>query len=152
MFTHLLVPLDGSKLAEKALPVAQALAEKFGSNLTLVRAIPDAPGFAKGGDPTAHDQLFDQMRQQLSATVEEEMEAYVAALTAQGLNASYQLAVGVSPLEGILQIAQEAGVDAIVMSTHGRVGMSRWLFGSVADEVLRQAHVPVVIIRGEDDD
>ncbi|MCA9979996.1 MAG: universal stress protein [Anaerolineales bacterium] len=152
MFTHVLVPLDGSKLAEKALPVAQALAEKFESQLTLVRAIPDAPGHTKGGDPSAHDQLFDQMREQLSATVEEEMEAYVDVLTAQGLEASYQLAVGVSPLEGILQTAQETGADAIVMSTHGRVGMSRWLFGSVADEVLRQANIPVVIIRGEDDD
>lgn len=151
MFTHLLVPLDGSTLAEKALPIAQALAEKFDSRITLLRAIPDAPGEAKGGDPTAHDQLFDQMRQQLSANVEEEMQAYMAALREKGIPTSYQLAIGVSPAAGILRTAREMETDAIVMSTHGRVGVSRWLFGSVADEVLRQADVPVVIVRDEDD-
>lgn len=154
MFQHLLVPLDGSELAEKALPVAKALAEKFDGRITLVRALVGAPTRApEDADPDAHDRLFDQMRERLKGEITDDMARYAAIMVDEGFRTDVHLAWGQQPADAILQTADDLNVDAIVICTHGRGGMSRWMFGSVADEVLRQANVPVVVVRdGENEE
>lgn len=144
MFTHLLVPLDGSELAEIALPMARAMAERFGSKITLVCAVHLPPYIGDGLDFTdVYTNLDQSMQQEAKAYLIQKQKALLAA----GIEADYHLVVGEPPADAILLAADELGVDVIVMSTHGRGGMMRWVFGSVADRVLQRAKVPILLSR-----
>ena len=144
MFTHLLVPLDGSELAEIALPMASAVAERFGSKITLVRAVHLPPYIGDGLDFT---DLYTNLDQSMQQEAREYLEQKLKGLHAAGIETNYHLVVGEPPADAILLAADELGVDAIVMSTHGRGGMMRWVFGSVADRVLQRAKVPILLSR-----
>ena len=144
MFTHLLVPLDGSELAEIALPMASAVAERFGSKITLVRAVHLPPYIGDGLDFT---DLYTNLDQSMQQEAREYLEQKLEGLHAAGIETNYHLVVGEPPADAILLAADELGVDAIVMSTHGRGGMMRWVFGSVADRVLQRAKVPILLSR-----
>lgn len=146
MFKHLLIPLDGSPLAEQALPVAMALAARFGRTVTLLR-VAQPPYVVTGIGGSVYAELALGMRDQ----IHEEAQAYLAAvresLQTADVDVRMQVAEGDPAADVILQIVDELGVDTIVMSTHGRTGLSRWVFGSVAERVLRGASVPVLLIR-----
>jgi nucleotide-binding universal stress UspA family protein len=133
MFRDILVPLDGSALAERALPYARLLAGGTG-RLQLMRATMGRwhPGFA---GIEAQDANFDEVQQYL-ARIASEVE-----LT--GGRASYHVQVA-SPAEAIRQEAPLA--DSVVMVTHGRHGLDRLIHGSVAEDVLRQDGVPVFLV------
>jgi nucleotide-binding universal stress UspA family protein len=153
MYSHLLVPLDGSAAAESALPHAQALAEKFGARVTVIRVTvaPEtliaetatgAPGVPEAGpllDPTP-----------VVEAEQEEASAYLSriadSLRAGGSEVTAEAPPG-APADTIVERARELGVDLIVMSTHARGGLGRLVFGSVGDAVLRHAPCPVLLIR-----
>lgn len=144
MFTHLLIPLDGSELAEIALPMASAVAEKFHSKITLLRAVHLPPYIGDGLDFTdLYTNLDQTMQQEARKYLEEKQEV----LRSADLEVNLHLVVGQPPADAILLAADQLGVDAIVMSTHGRGGMMRWVFGSVADRVLQRAKVPILLSR-----
>lgn len=146
MFKHLLVPLDGSQLAERALPPALALAERFNSQITLlsVTRVPymafDVTGYSFS---SADLNLQEEMQQEALLYLRDKQ----AALQAQGYSVTIESVEGEPVAEIVLDVAKQRGVDTIVMSTHGRGGVSRWVFGSVADKVLQQAEVPVLLVR-----
>lgn len=144
MFHHLLVPLDGSKLAEAALPLATAVAKKFGSQIILVYAV-HLPYYVGDGLD------FSEVYGDVSLKMEKEAKNYLLTkqnkLQAAGFHTTTEIVVGQPPAEAILQTADQKLVDTIVMSTHGRGGVMRWVFGSVADKVLRNAKVPVLLAR-----
>ncbi|MFO7538403.1 MAG: universal stress protein [Chloroflexota bacterium] len=156
MFTHLLIPLDGSRLAEAALPSALALAAKFESTITLLRVVrpPDISTSTTGSPMT-------EVLTMLRAHSQEEAESYLrvlqGSLRQQGYKIHRHVIFGDGVADIILEVAQgqavvqSQAVDVIVMSTHGRSGLSRWVFGSVADKVLRQAQVPVLLIRAQEE-
>jgi nucleotide-binding universal stress UspA family protein len=146
MFKRILVPLDGSRLAEQALPYAEGLVEKFGSQLTLVQAIPPPPVLAIGElGVLPHD--FGPV------LAEEERLASAYLLSVQKRlrekNIASKIAVlkGRSVADAIVDAAQQESSDLIVKTTHGRSGFSRWVYGSVATKVLEQAPCPVLLIR-----
>ncbi|WP_420642937.1 universal stress protein [Candidatus Leptofilum sp.] len=149
MFTHLLLPLDGSKLAEAALPIATAVAEKFDSKITLVSAV-HLPYYVGDGLD------FAEVYGAISHNMEDEAKAYLRnaqkALLALGLHVNIEIIIGQSPAEAILLAVEKVAADVIVMSTHGRGGVMRWVFGSVADKVLRNARIPVLLVRNPQDD
>lgn len=146
MFTHLLVPLDGSKLAEAALPMALALAGRFESTITLLRVV-RPPHFVTSSND------FTQIYVSLREDMREEATAYIQLkqddLLTDGFIVNGRVAEGDSVADVILNAADALGVDAIVMSTHGRGGMKRWVFGSVADKILQQARVPILLVRAQ---
>ncbi|HLH71883.1 MAG TPA: universal stress protein [Chloroflexota bacterium] len=123
MSTKILVPLDGSGLSERAVPYATVLAKASHGALTLVRVIADPAQEA-------------ETRGELAAVAEKVAKA--------GVNVDWRVVVGY-PAEMIIAAAADDHT-MIVMSTHGRSGLGRWLYGSVADEVLRGATVPVLLI------
>ncbi|MBK8901531.1 MAG: universal stress protein [Anaerolineaceae bacterium] len=144
MFTHLLVPLDGSELAEIALPMAWSVAEKFKSKITLLRVVHLPYYIGDGLDITdLYTSLDQKMQQEARAYLEEKRKV----LRGAGIEVNLHLVVGEPPADAILLAVDELGVDAIVMSTHGRGGMMRWVFGSVADRVLQRARVPILLSR-----
>jgi nucleotide-binding universal stress UspA family protein len=148
MFNHLLVPLDGSALAELALPLVQEITARFGSKVTLLRVV--RPPFVltnMGGGNYA--ELFDALRQEERQEVAAYMQRQQATLADEGYTVNSRVVEGDSVADVILDVADELQVDSIVMSTHGRSGVRRWVFGSVADKVLRQAKVPLLLVRAQ---
>lgn len=142
MFRSILVPLDGSALAERALTVAASLAARMKSELRLVhvyrvRVIDELPVYGLTGDAARNA-----------------AEAFVHAAadrvrSAQGGTVTGEVLEG-SPAGAIVAHASAVGADLIVMSSHGRTGASRFWLGSVADTVIRSATVPVLMVRGDD--
>ncbi|MAT98626.1 MAG: hypothetical protein CL608_15900 [Anaerolineaceae bacterium] len=144
MFQHLLIPLDGSDLSERALPSALAIATAFGSRIALLRVVlmPYVVG-GHGNDLTEPYVVFLENRYR-------EAEAYidekVASLQRNGYQVYGLVLQGESVANVVLEAADRFAVDAIVMGTHGRSGLSRWLLGSVADKVLRCSKLPVLLV------
>lgn len=137
MFTKILVPLDGSPLGERALPIAASIAQSVNASLLLVRAV-----WTRNMTPG-----LDSGETYLSAV--QEAEAYLEAV-ARRLGAGVQVEVVAPPAPaplGILQVAEQDKADLIVMTTHGRSGLSRWVYGSVAEAVLSRSRVPVLLVR-----
>ena len=130
---RIVLPLDGSDLAHRAVPFAARLAKTTGQTLLLLRAV-DPIGSTNAADT-------DLLVQDAAAA----LDASAQALSAQGLRVE-TLVVNDPPDVAILDAAADADTGLIVMSTHGRGGLDRWLHGSVADAVLRESPVPVLVI------
>jgi nucleotide-binding universal stress UspA family protein len=139
--TTILVPLDGSALAEMALPKATELAEASGATLLLLRA---AEAHALPGTDPAEAQV----------RVVHEAETYLAEVGERlGASGAGKVTTAVwygPPAAAIIDAAHLRDIDLIVMTTHGRTGISRLLFGSVAESVLRGTRVPILLIRPPD--
>ena len=135
---RILVPLDGSSLAESALPVAvDLLAGRPNSTLLLLRA---AEALAFLGDPI-------EAQVQVVREAEEYLDAVRARLAGSGV-AEVKTSVCYGPAASfIIETAQVAKADMIVMTTHGRSGLRRLVFGSVAEAVLRGTRTPILLIR-----
>lgn len=149
MYTRIIVPLDGSKLAESALPEAEKLATMCGGELALVRVV-DYSSRDRFGD---FGLLYEY--EAMAKALEEERQlatTYLAEVSAplseKGYTVSAQLVDGIAA-KAIVGICQPG--DVIVMATHGRTGMRRWFIGSIAEDVLRHSSVPVLLVRATDD-
>jgi len=144
-FRTILVPLDGSPVAEQALPLARRIAERAGSKLrlVLVHQIPTAPL-----DPAAA-RLFTS----LELATRKSERAYLRSLQTKLRQEGVRLASAVTlsgPVGPALdQYVRELGIDLIVMATHGRTGLTHLLMGSVAEQVVRAAPCPVLTLRPE---
>jgi nucleotide-binding universal stress UspA family protein len=124
MYTRLLVPLDGSALAETALPYAEALAALTGGTLYLVRAAPP-------DEQAAALAYLQQVAQRLQA---------------QGMSVEPRVLTGPAA-EAIAYEALRCQADLMVLATHGRTGIARWVLGSVADALLHQIATPCLLVR-----
>ncbi|WP_420644544.1 universal stress protein [Candidatus Leptofilum sp.] len=151
MFNHILVPLDGSHLAEAALPPAMELASKFNSELTLVWVIQPPHLIMTAANGSVYAQLLTEMRNQSEQDARAYLRGHQGSLRQQGFVTHAQVTEGENVADALLDVAANLAVDTIVMSTHGRSGISRWVFGSVADKVLRYANVPVLLIRAKEE-
>ena len=142
---RILVPLDRSELAERALHVAVMLAARQGATLRLVQAWPAY--VADGGAlPTAMTAALDDQRD--AAAYLETLSSDVRARTGVRVETAL-LTPPAAP--AICRDARDAGVDLIVMATHGRTGWSRVWIGSVADAVIRATPTPVLLVRARDE-
>lgn len=141
MYKKILVPLDGSLLAEAVLPHAEALAKSEGAEIVILRvpAIPAAEFISR--DPVAASIIIKDLEDKTNYYVQTEVEK----LQKDGINVKGIIRRGNVP-DVILNVAEETHADVIAMSTHGRSGFQRWLMGSVADRVVHHAHVPVMLI------
>lgn len=151
MFSHIMVPLDGSHLAEAALPPAIELASKFNSKISLVWVIQPPHLIMTAANGSVYAQLLTEMRHQSEQDAHNYLRAHQGSLRQQGYEVQAQVTEGENIADALLQVAASQQIDAIVMSTHGRGGLSRWVFGSVADKVLRYAEVPVLLIRAKEE-
>lgn len=145
MFKHILVPLDGSHFAEMALPYARVLSEKFNSRLTLASVV-ETP-IILGDEFVATANLQAAARETALAETNTYLMSKRGEMRQLGYDADFKLVEGRLVAEQLVELAITIGADVIVMSTHGRSGLGRWLLGSVADKVLRQADIPVLLIR-----
>ena len=136
MIRTILAPLDGSERAERAVPEACRLAREEAAVIVLVRVVRAAPS----GDLLAYDAAV--------AVADDYLDRLAAQLRAQGLTVRTDVFVS-DPAEAIALAALVHGADVIVMSTHGRSGLGRVVLGSVAEAVLQEASVPVLLVRAD---
>jgi nucleotide-binding universal stress UspA family protein len=145
-FKRILVPLDGSPLSERALPVATALARAFGGEIILLRVL-DIP---TPTSPTSHPEVtiawVREARAQACLEAERYLDARQQEVYQQGIQVR-ALMRDHSPAQDILQVAGSEEVDLVVMSAHGQGGLARWTFGSVADKVASHSPCPVLLVR-----
>lgn len=142
MYKRILLPLDGSALAEQALPYAISQAERFGAELILMRVLePIAPK-----DPIVPKATAKQVEELTRAWAHEHLERIAARVQERGIPVQVVTVEG-RPYTEIVQFAESNQVDLIVICTRGQSGFSRWLVGSTADRVVRGASVPVLLVR-----
>ncbi|HMK76373.1 MAG TPA: universal stress protein [Thermodesulfobacteriota bacterium] len=144
MYKKILVPLDGSELAKMALDQAEKLAKTFDSEIILFQVVPFMPIY---GSPELVTPLIVDEKQKEAA------ERYLANLSEElkkrGLRVAATVRTGQQVAVEIIDFAKEVGADLIIMCTHGRSGISRWVMGSVALKVLTRAETPILLIRSK---
>jgi nucleotide-binding universal stress UspA family protein len=152
MFTRILVPLDGSSLAEGAIPHAELFAQIFGSNIILLRVL----------DPTSYHEMpnaVDPLRWQLRKA---EADAYMQGIAYRVRNnlgekslmgedekksrVNYSIREG-KAAENIVDFAHTENIDLVVICTHGASGLSRWNISSVTQKVINLIYLPILIVR-----
>ena len=143
-YKNILVPLDTSELAELALSDALSLARLCQAELTLLHVIAPADRvFATDLGYTVYiDQHWDDQKQQAL----DYLDNVCQRLACRDLSVHKAVETGAAA-ETIVDYASKNGIDLIVMATHGRSGLQRWVYGSVADKVLRGATGPVLLVR-----
>ena len=153
MFTNILVALDGSEVAEKALPVARDLANSSGGTVHLIQVVsrqPEQEAGRSGGDfnPLLAEMSLDLARKLIETRLtrgQEYLDRVAVDLTNAGLKVETTIVEGAAS-EQIISYSREHSVDLVVMSTHGHGGVRRLLLGSVTDRVIRSCEVPVLVM------
>jgi nucleotide-binding universal stress UspA family protein len=142
MFSNLLVPLDGSKLAESVLPIARDLARRLGCAVKLLHVIEKRPPSSIHGDTHLQD----------AASAERYLALIAERLEGWGLNVSshvHEVPQGDVP-RCIAEHAEELEQDLIVLCTHGSGGFKRFVFGTNAEQVLTHGRTPVILIKTDE--
>lgn len=134
MYFKILVPLDGSVLAERALPAARALAERSGADLELLTVVPEA---ARAGEGVSPEQI---LAEPYLEAVAEEFGLVTRPIRRRVLQ-------GDAP-SVIVDFARREGFSLIAMATHGRTGFVRGLLGSVTDRVILSSPIPILVVNG----
>ncbi|MDH7499427.1 MAG: universal stress protein [candidate division NC10 bacterium] len=146
MYQRILVPLDGSELAECVLPHVEAISKGCkAKEVILVRVVEALELPTRGGLAFSQEELH-RMESARRSEAEHYLQQLVGRLQERGLGVQSELLEG-KAAEVIADYAKENGVDLIVIATHGRSGISRWFWGSVADRILRSACVPVLMVK-----
>lgn len=145
MYKKILVPLDGSELAERSLAHMKAIAKGCQvPEVVLIGVVEPIPAAGELSGFSATDWGVQAEKQALDW-----LKGYLAEiagkLSGEGINAKTALAHGKAADE-ILDYAKKSQVDLIIMTTHGRSGVARWAMGSVADRIVRHAQIPVLIV------
>ena len=144
MFKHILIPVDGSDNAQRAIDKAIGLAQAFKSQVTAIYVI-DPYVFSGAGTDFAYGHA-----EYLSAATAEGKQALQVAKDAfqtVGIEITTALVEGHTTYKVILERANEIGADLIVMGSHGRKGLEKLILGSVTSQVLSHAHLPVLVVR-----
>jgi nucleotide-binding universal stress UspA family protein len=154
MYKKILVPVDGSQLSECSLEhVTQMVTVKDPPEVVLFHVMetiphPHGPQFGESeirrSTPDEMDDVYRHEREKTESEAKEYLNRLVNMLKKDGISVSMKISRG-DPAEEILKYANILKAEIIVMSTHGRSGVTRWAFGSVADRVIRNATVPVLI-------
>ena len=155
MFERIIVPLDGSKLAEQALPYATSLAREYGGKLFLVRvvgrsatSVAMAAHSMSAGPSLLTAELLQETIDSERAEAEEYVKRMLTRVRRARANGEAEVREG-SPTAEIIDCAMRRRASVIVISSHGRGGIGRVMFGSIADQVLRSSTFPVLVIRAK---
>ena len=148
MYQKIMVPLDGSELAECVLPHVEAIAKGCGVRaVTFVRVAEPVrlPSTDEGWGFSAEE--VKRIESRSRAVVENYLNQLMNRVKYDGINVQSEVLIGGRAADVIADYANKGKVDLIIIATHGRSGVSRWVWGSVADRVLRSACVPVLMVR-----
>lgn len=143
MLARILVPLDGSHRAERAIPVAARVARSTGGTVLLVRVVTSpavyGPAFVP---PPLGIQAADERRFEVAAYLTQ-----VAGLPVLSGITTQTVALPGQPADTLLRAVDTLNADIVIMTSHGRTGLKRWALGSVAQHLVRHANVPILVLR-----
>jgi nucleotide-binding universal stress UspA family protein len=142
MYKRALVALDGSPVAETIIPFILDIAGPLDLEVILLRVLQPLPPVVVEGSP--YLSVEDPAARRIDA--QEYLAPVAVELRNKGVRVTTEVRSG-APAQEIVAAAREAGADLIAMSTHGRGGLGRLIFGSVAEAVLREAEIPVLLMR-----
>jgi len=147
MYRKILVPLDGSKLAECALPHAVDMAKAYAAEMVLVSVTEEVEGFRAVSDASqpSEERLVPEAGGKLEEQARKYLNRVAQGIAKEGVEVTTEVQFG-KPADGIMVAAMLYDCDVIVMSSHGRSGVSKWTHGSVAEKVFRVSHTPVLMI------
>jgi nucleotide-binding universal stress UspA family protein len=153
MFKKILVCLDGSELAEQILPYAVEEALHFQSKLVLFQVIPEPVAFSPGipgtaAAPVQTDTMLEEAEKALNGA-RNYLEKIATPLRKKGIQVEAVSILGRAG-DAILSYAEGNNINLIAIATHGRSGLRRGVFGSVADYVLRESGLPILVIRPQE--
>jgi nucleotide-binding universal stress UspA family protein len=154
MYNNIMVPLDGSKLGEAVIPFVNEIIagakENRKINVTLLQVIPGQKEVVTSTQwpNLVHAPYSEAELEQIKKPVIEYLDRIGATLKKDSMVAIKSLVkVGDDPADEILKASDELMIDLIAISTHGRSGITRWAYGSVADRILRGGNTPVFMVR-----
>jgi len=142
MYKKILVPLDGSSLAEKALEQAEPLAKAFDSEILLFQVVHFMPIY--GSPELVAPLIVDERHKEFA---EKYLAGLLKVMEGKGLKVQAIVKTGQQVAVEIIDFAKEKGIDLIVMCTRGRSGISRWVLGSTALKVVTRAETPILLLR-----
>ncbi|MSQ27252.1 MAG: universal stress protein [Dehalococcoidia bacterium] len=142
MLGKVLVPLDGSALAEAALPYAEDIARSFQGEITLVNVVPMPPA----GVSAAHEAFLGQQGAEAESSARRYLDEKATQLRSRGLEVREAVLSG-PVADTLLQYAAHQGIELIALATHGRAGLERWMVGSVTDHLIHGSSIPVLTLR-----
>ena len=147
---RLVVPLDGSPLSERALPLAEAIAQAAGAALKLVRVAETTRDEMPDDIASRHILPADRATLRRFTRKEDRVRTYLRAVSGRlrraGIEVSWEALSG-DPAHQLQEMLAREKPDLVVMTTHGHGAVARWWFGSVADELLTSTHTPILLIR-----
>ncbi|MDI7260134.1 MAG: universal stress protein [Thermodesulfobacteriota bacterium] len=143
---RILVPLDGSKLGEVAIPYAEALASVMGAELILFQAFISPTFQVTPYEGRVSPTTLEEHEEHMRASAMAYLDSLGKSFQEKGLSTSSVVRLGSAP-DQILEYSEANAIDLIAMSTHGRSGIGRWVFGSVTDKVLHAGDTAVLTIR-----
>lgn len=151
MYKKVLVPLDGSALAEGALGDLKEIAKAFKPEVVLLSVATSVlPPFYGSQIPGADQKIYEKAEADYEAWLKSYLEKVMERLQKDGVSASSVVLKG-KAAESIIDYAKKNGVDLIIMTTHGHSERAPWVLGSVADKVVRLSTVAVMLIPSEKD-
>ncbi|HEY5291828.1 MAG TPA: universal stress protein [Burkholderiales bacterium] len=149
MYTHILVPTDGSALSDKAVAAAIKLAKLAGARITAFHAMEPYPlqgayAAEASGVAELQPEIFAERSEEYAKRV---LDAVAGAAAAANVQCTTNYATGRSPSQAIVEKARSEGCDLIVMASHGRRGLEGFLLGSETQKVLTHTSIPVLVYR-----
>jgi len=147
MFKHILVPLDGSTLAEHALPVAARIARATEGSVLLVQVFNLPIDYSGGWAPALL--MTEQMIEAEMEGATDYLKAVAASQILAGIETRTEASLGM-PAQYLIAVTEAHESDLVVLCSHGRTGLTRWALGSVAHSLVHQSAVPVLVLRQED--
>ncbi|MEE8318091.1 MAG: universal stress protein [Dehalococcoidales bacterium] len=147
MYQKIMVPLDGSELAECVLPHVETLVKGGGvQEVIFVRVSPPFELIPVRGDPWFNDEQIAQIDARTKKVAEDYLDELVSRIDYDKVNVKAEVLTG-KIADNLADYAVKNEVDIIVIATHGRSGMSRWVMGGVSDRIIRSSCVPVLTVR-----
>ncbi len=150
MYERILIPLDGSKVGEAALPYVEELVSKLSPALkvevTLFQVVSSLSHWIVAGEASAQIPYTEKEMEQIKRKAMDYLNKTGEGLRSKGAIVKIKVGIG-SAADEIIKAADEINTDLIAMSTHGRSGLSRWAFGSVTDRILRGGNTPVLVVK-----
>jgi nucleotide-binding universal stress UspA family protein len=153
MYQKILVPLDGSAIAESVLPHVQKIAQGSGNPEIVLFRVCEPPVLLADYPADLRTEWNEHVEQE-TGHMHQQCQIYLSQaekkLRESGLKISVQASLGSDVAGEIIDYASQNGVDLIIIATHGRSGLSRWAFGSIANKVLQSSPIPVMVVRPEE--
>lgn len=147
MFKHILIPTDGSAVAEKAIKAGVALAAEMGATVTGYYAIEPAPTHIYGEGYLADKKLVEELEKRARETAQRALDKIATEAKAAGVQCETVVGKAVLPYRGIVETADKTKCDAIFMASNGHRGLTGLLVGSVTQKVLTHSKTPVLVFR-----